>query len=223
MATGSSMMPTRRFDSANQKWITLTNADKSRMTTDYNLRLGIIMATLAFGASEEVQNVSIRLDSIGLEEMVAAQDDAMSKILNQTINALNNMNREAARSKGDPKDGDIHGDVNNGLANVQDLQNFTNHTILHEDEVTVPDSSNKATGSKSINSSDSYSDTEISDSNTNDIGSDPIEPNPMDAFSKYPTVKSLLTVTFNRESFIKHIRANGLNNPLGAYKNLTQI
>lgn len=218
MATGNSMMPTRRFDSANQKWITLTNADKSRMTTDYNLRLGIIMATLAFGASEEVQNVSIRLDSIGLEEMVAAQDDAMSKILNQTINALNNMNREAARSKGDPKDGDIHGDVNNGLANVQDLQNFTNHPILHEDEVTVPDSSNKATSSKSINSSDSYSDTEISDSNTNDIGSDPIEPDPMDAFSKYPTVKSLLTVTFNRESFIKHIRANGLNNPLGAYK-----
>ncbi|RFT23102.1 hypothetical protein CG395_02725, partial [Bifidobacteriaceae bacterium GH022] len=36
--------------------------------------------------------------------------------------------------------------------------------------------------------------------------------------SKSPSIIPLLTVTFTRKSFLKHIRANGLNNPLETYK-----
>ena len=197
MATGSSMMPSRAYDSIKKDFVSVSEKNKSKMTTNYNLRLGLIMATLAFGASEEVQNVSIRLDSIGLEEMIAAQDVAMNRMLSQTINALNHMNKNAARSKGDPKDGDIHGDVNSNFSNLG-----SNADISADNN--------------SVNSADNNADN--TSANAFDNAPDNKNEDPLEAFSKSPSIIPLLTVTFTRKSFLKHIRANGLNNPIEAYK-----
>ncbi|WP_375169498.1 tetratricopeptide repeat protein [Gardnerella vaginalis] len=186
-STGSSLMPTSKYDTLEHKWHKLSNVEKSRMATYYNLRFGIMLATLAFGASEKIQHVSIRLDSIGLEEMVAAQDNAISTLLNRTIQALDNMNVNNAPSKGDPKDGDVHGDP----SQIQDLQ----HLPLAE----VVEGAQSLVDSKTESKADSNS-------------------NPLAAFSEPPEIRTLMTVTFEREKFIKHIRAHGLQNPMEIYK-----
>lgn len=217
MATGNSMMPNLTYDCVKKDFVPISERNRSKMTTNYNLRLGLMLAALAFGASEEVQNVSIRLDSIGLEEMVAAQDVAMNKILSQTINALNHMNKNAARAKGDPKDGDIHGDVSSGFANLGSSadssadsasDSLVESIVENLEDTSASNSDNSANGNRSDNSNSSNSDSNNSAKNED----------PMAAFSKSPSIIPLLTVTFTRKSFLKHIRANGLNNPLETYK-----
>ncbi|WEV71826.1 tetratricopeptide repeat protein [Bifidobacterium sp. ESL0790] len=110
---GKTMMPTSRFDVVSRAWKTLSDAERTEMSAKYNLRVGLIIAALCFGADESVENVSIRIDSMGLEEAVAQQDSAISKLIAQALGAFERApkpNMGAGGSKADPKDGDIHGD-----------------------------------------------------------------------------------------------------------------
>lgn len=110
---GKTMMPTSRFDVASRSWKTLSDVERTEMSAKYNLRVGLIVAALCFGADESVENVSIRIDSMGLEEAVAQQDSAISKLIAQALGAFERApkpNMGAGGSKADPKDGDIHGD-----------------------------------------------------------------------------------------------------------------
>ncbi|MDF7663703.1 tetratricopeptide repeat protein [Bifidobacterium sp. ESL0763] len=110
---GRTMMPTSRFDVASHEWKSLGEDERTEMSVNYNLRLGLIIAALCFGADESVGNVSIRVDSLGLEEALAQQDSAISKLIAQALGAFEHAskpNMGAGGSKADPKDGDIHGD-----------------------------------------------------------------------------------------------------------------
>ena len=101
-ATGSSLMPRSIYDTHKHKWHEYSDSEKSNISVNYNLRIGIMLATLAFGISDKIQQVSIRLDSIGLEEMVAAQDSAISNLLNRTLRALNRIDNNSCLSYTSP-------------------------------------------------------------------------------------------------------------------------
>ena len=106
MAVGPSVMPRRSYDAFKKHWVNLSASKIATMTTEYNLRLGIILALIAFAANPAVKNVSVRLDSICLEEMVAANNNAIDKLLNRTLSALNDLVNQQTHIKGEPKDGD---------------------------------------------------------------------------------------------------------------------
>lgn len=110
---GRTLMPTSRYDSKRHAWIALSDAERTSMSERYNLRVGLMIAALCFGSDESVQNVSIRIDSMGLEEAVEQQDSAISKLMAQALGAFERMptgDKRKGGSKADPKDGDIHGD-----------------------------------------------------------------------------------------------------------------
>ncbi|BDR54895.1 hypothetical protein KIMH_10060 [Bombiscardovia apis] len=114
-SAGRSMMPSSRFESSRNGWVDLSESERSQMSADYNLRVGMMMAALAFGVDDSVSQVSLHIDSLGLEEAQAQQDSAISEMMAQALAAFERARTGGGAvtgSKGDPKDGDIHGDPN---------------------------------------------------------------------------------------------------------------
>ena len=112
-SAGVSMMPSTRYDATRHAWADMTDAERARMSADYNLRVGLMMAALSFGADPGIQRVSMHIDSIGLEEAVAEQDSAISELMSEALAAFERIrtgDMGVSGSKADPKDGDFHGD-----------------------------------------------------------------------------------------------------------------
>ena len=110
---GTSMMPDSRYDSTRRTWRALSSAERASMSAAYNLRVGLMMAALSFGTSESVRQVSLHIDSIGLEEAIAEQDSAIEAMMSEALSAFEHLRSgDLGRvgSKADPKDGDFHGD-----------------------------------------------------------------------------------------------------------------
>ncbi|WEV76261.1 tetratricopeptide repeat protein [Bifidobacterium sp. ESL0800] len=110
---GRTMMPASRYDTQRHAWVALSDNERTAMSERYNLRVGLLIAALCFGVDERIRNVSIRIDSMGLQEAVEQQDSAISKLMAQALGAFERMPSGDVRrggSKADPKDGDIHGD-----------------------------------------------------------------------------------------------------------------
>lgn len=108
---GPSMMPESRYDERAHDWVSFSQGERAAMSAAYNLRVGLIIAALCFGASERVDQVCVRIDSIGLEEAVAEQDSAISDLMSAALRSFERLHTgDAGASKADPKDGDHHGD-----------------------------------------------------------------------------------------------------------------
>ena len=63
----------------------LDEAERSRISAEYNLQIGLIFASLAFGASEQIRRVSLRMDSLGLEEAVYERDNAIKTLMDLSL------------------------------------------------------------------------------------------------------------------------------------------
>ena len=110
---GMTMMPTSRYDERTHGWVTLSDAQRVAMSADYNLRVGLMLATLAFGANPNVREVSVHIDSIGLEEAVAEQNSAIASLMSDALRSFEQLHTSASGisgAKAGPKDGDYHGD-----------------------------------------------------------------------------------------------------------------
>ncbi|WEV52142.1 tetratricopeptide repeat protein [Bifidobacterium sp. ESL0704] len=136
---GRTMMPASRYDTQRHTWVALSDDERMVMSQRYNLRVGLMIAALCFGVDDSVQNVSIRIDSMGLEEAVEQQDSAISKLMAQALGAFERMPSGEARpggSKADPKDGDIHGDPSqaSAVAAGHDPMPFASPSVQGSDE-----------------------------------------------------------------------------------------
>ncbi|MDF7640963.1 tetratricopeptide repeat protein [Bifidobacterium sp. ESL0784] len=136
---GHTMMPTSRYDSRRHTWVALSDNERTAMSERYNLRVGLMIAALCFGVDDSIQNVSIRIDSMGLEEAVEQQDSAISKLMAQALGAFERMPGGEVRrggSKADPKDGDIHGDPSQAgsVAANHDGMPFASPSVQNPDE-----------------------------------------------------------------------------------------
>ncbi|MCH9274957.1 tetratricopeptide repeat protein [Bifidobacterium amazonense] len=110
---GPMMMPSSRYDADRHMWVTLSDDERAAMSASYNLRVGLMIAAMMFGADEHVRRVSVHVDSIGLEEAVAEQDSAISDMAQQMMHTLDRLrfgDVGLGGGKADPKDGDWHGD-----------------------------------------------------------------------------------------------------------------
>nr|WP_193786494.1 tetratricopeptide repeat protein [Bifidobacterium biavatii] len=110
---GPMMMPSSRYDAARHMWVALSDDERAAMSASYNLRVGLMIAAMMFGANDRVRSVSVHVDSIGLEEAVAEQDSAISDMAQQMMHTLDRLrfgDVGLGGGKADPKDGDWHGD-----------------------------------------------------------------------------------------------------------------
>jgi tetratricopeptide (TPR) repeat protein len=116
---GRAMMPKSLYDESLGDWRELDDDERAAMSADYNLRVGMMLAALAFGADDSVQRVTLQIDSIGLEEAVKEQDSAIAQMLTDALSAFEQARTGhglgATGAKGDPKDGDVHGNPANAV------------------------------------------------------------------------------------------------------------
>ena len=120
---GTAMMPSSRYDETRHRWTDLSDAARAHMSAAYNLRVGLIMAALAFGADAGIREVNLRIDSIGLEEAVAEQDSAISDMMRQALATFERMRAGSLGvpgPKAGPKDGDVHGDPSHTLVSGEE-------------------------------------------------------------------------------------------------------
>ena len=69
----------------------LDEAERSRISAEYNLQIGLIFASLAFGASEQIRRVSLRMDSLGLEEAVYERDNAIKTLMDSAMTQISDL------------------------------------------------------------------------------------------------------------------------------------
>ncbi|KAB7788672.1 tetratricopeptide repeat protein [Bifidobacterium cebidarum] len=144
---GTSMMPNSRYDDTRHTWRNLSSTERAAMSVAYNLRVGLMMAAMSFGASPAVRQVSLHIDSIGLEEAIAEQDSAIEQMMSEALRAFEHLRSGdlgRSGSKADPKDGDFHGDPT--------------RPITHEETFSQKSSSGAGSGSGSANAAESGND-----------------------------------------------------------------
>lgn len=120
---GPLMMPRSRYDERTREWKMLSADERTSMSAVYNLRVGLIIAAMCFAADENMRRVSLRIDSLGLEEAVAEQDSAISSMMSEALRSFERLYTRTpdggprnADPKAGPKDGDRHGDPSRAAA-----------------------------------------------------------------------------------------------------------
>lgn len=243
-AAGRTMMPSSRYDDHSRAWRDLDEGERSAMSADYNMRVGLMMAALAFGVDPAVREVSLQIDSIGLEEAVDQQNSAIRTMMGQALEAFERMRSgEVAPtgSKADPKDGDVHGDPTKPIASrMAPEQQEGNEEDKAEDQdetgsvdrefkdlmqgvdldaaaFAPPSSANGSDADESAAdgaSNEKVPNDDASADQTDVNGSQ----NPLSALQSNPTVRTLVSVVFSRELFLSRIRSQGLKDPRAVYR-----
>lgn len=238
-SAGVSMMPSTRYDATRHAWVDMTDAERARMSADYNLRVGLMMAALSFGADPGIQRVSMHIDSIGLEEAVAEQDSAISELMSEALAAFERIrtgDMGVSGSKADPKDGDFHGDPSRPVTpktadlgaddgdgdDTDDSLNSQFEALMKDidfDEMAfaVPDeASNESTGEEGDSEHSTHDGLDAGLIGYNDFDGDGDDP--LSQLRKNPTVRNLVTVTFTRSEFMERLGECGLSDPTGTYR-----
>ena len=238
-SAGVSMMPSTRYDATRHAWADMTDAERARMSADYNLRVGLMMAALSFGADPGIQRVSMHIDSIGLEEAVAEQDSAISELMSEALAAFERIrtgDMGVSGSKADPKDGDFHGDPSRPVTpktadlsaddgdgdDADDSLNSQFEALMKDidfDEMAfaVPDeASNESTGEEGDSEHSTHDGLDAGLIGYNDFDGDGDDP--LSQLRKNPTVRNLVTVTFTRSEFMERLGECGLSDPTGTYR-----
>ncbi|NEG77591.1 tetratricopeptide repeat protein [Bifidobacterium avesanii] len=241
---GTAMMPSSRYDAAHQQWISLADDARAQMSAAYNLRVGLIMAALAFGADERIRTVSLRIDSIGLEEAVAEQDSAISDMMRQALASFERMRTGSLGvpgPKAGPKDGDVHGDPSHTLvageetagaagadggdadsdAATDDQVNAEFRSLMQgadlDETLFAPAAGGNGDGNG--NGGEGAGDAEgVAGSEDGEDGSDGSDDDPMAVLRRNPSVRNLVNVTFERDRFLEHYRLEGLAHPFDFYR-----
>ncbi|MFD0705261.1 tetratricopeptide repeat protein [Alloscardovia venturai] len=120
-STASSVMPQQRYDSQQLAWVDLSEQARKRMASKYDLRVGIMLAALAFGASSDVSEVAVCIDSLGSAEDIEDRDPTIYALLMRAFEHMGidpeNVGGTQTQPKDtQPKDGDVHGDPSPGVA-----------------------------------------------------------------------------------------------------------
>ncbi len=238
-AAGVSMMPSSRYDEQSGLWVELDDRERAVMSAAYNLRVGLMLAMLSFGASDQVREVSLRVDSLGLEEAIAEQDSAIQQMMSEALGAFERMQSgDMGSGRGEPKDGDLHGDPTRtpssvgDVGDVGDIDNAAN-------EVDAANEANEANEAGSDDAMDRrfedlVKDIDIDetvfcapgdvpdggndDEDNDDEGDGAAFDDPMNVLRRNPTVRCLATVRFTREKFLSAIAQDGLEHPQDTYR-----
>ena len=207
-AAGVSMMPASRYDEHSGSWVQLDDRERAVMSAAYNLRVGLMLAMLSFGASERVREVSLRVDSLGLEEAIAEQDSAIQQMMSEALGAFERMQSgDMGSGRGEPKDGDFHGDPTRSTPSStsdRDGEDGSDDAMERRFEDLIKDID--------IDETVFSAPGDVPDAD-NDASDDP-----MNVLRRNPTVRCLASVRFTREAFLARIGQDGLEHPHDTYR-----
>ncbi|PJM72735.1 hypothetical protein CS006_09250 [Bifidobacterium primatium] len=297
---GTSMMPSTRYDENRREWVRLTDAERASFGVDYNLRVGLMLAALAFGVDSHVSHVSLHIDSIGLEEAVAEQNSAISAMMNEALTTFERMRTGSmgGGTKADPKDGDFHGNPSAQMPAAAetiattDAPSHTEPSSMGETPTAADPSSGidpSAVESSGVSGTSGVSETSSNPEGTTDAADgesvdrafedlmqgmdldemafslspddmdgengggfpdgygdgfagdygddydgeaagdamaadgDVAQDDPIAALRRNPTVRNLVTVTFDRDMFLDHVRSLGLGEPRKVYRDFHAV
>ncbi len=242
------MMPKRRFDAKSHTWKQLSSAEKGAMSAQYNLRVGIMLAALAFGVDTRVSEVSLHIDSLGLEEAAAQEDENIEQWLSQAIELFERMQNHSevhpTGSKADPKDGDVHGrsatvPASTPAPSVQQTSNGAPDENVDSSESGIDVDktfselikdlnfdaiADELTNKHDADSSEGDSDTSNLDTSSSERDSITVAQIPQAVHSSNSgeqaelNLHTLVTVTFEREHFIELVDRLGLTQPQEFYE-----
>lgn len=238
---GTSMMPDSRYDTTRRTWRALSGTERAAMSAAYNLRVGLMMAALSFGTSESVRQVSLHIDSIGLEEAIAEQDSAIEEMMSEALSAFEHLRSgDLGRvgSKADPKDGDFHGDPTRPITHEETFGQQASGEERSNDSAgsaaggEADESGNDDTASIDSQFEDLMKGVDIDemafsmadnaagadDDHADEAGGDGSDDDPMSVLRRNPTVRNMVTVTFSRDAFLKRLDTDGLDNPEDTYR-----
>ncbi len=237
-AAGPALMPRGIYDTGRRGWTRTDDAWRARMSARYNLRVGIILAALVFGADERIDEVAVRIDSSGLEEAIAEQDDVIHSTISDALSAFERLGDAGAdriRGKSGPKDGDRHGNP---------TRIMTPPSVPPMD-VAPMDAARGDGGQEAGADDDEDFDALMRGGGIDEVsfafddihGDDrPDAAPPFDAareardehaaaggdaierLRQGPTMRALTTVVFTRGMFLERLKADGLADPFGTYR-----
>ncbi len=87
-STASTVMPLRRFDTHKSEWVDISSTERAQMSARYNLRVGIILAALAFGASDNIREVAVRIDNLDGSQDIEERDPTMYALLMRALDKM---------------------------------------------------------------------------------------------------------------------------------------
>lgn len=92
----STSMPLCRFDAQHMTWVDVPETERQAMSSRYNLRVGIILAALAFGASDNIDKVAVRIDSLDSSQDLEDRDPTMYALLMRALEKMGMDNPSAS-------------------------------------------------------------------------------------------------------------------------------
>lgn len=241
---GTSMMPDSRYDDVSHTWRSLSSTERAAMSVAYNLRVGLMMAAMSFGASPDVKQVWLHIDSIGLEEAIAEQDSAIEQMMSEALRAFEHLRSGdlgRSGSKADPKDGDFHGDPTRPIAREESFgQNAAADSASAGQSTSGSQSDGQDTAGQSGDDSQNADNASIDsqfedlmkgididamsfslgpdDAASADDSNDVSNTDPMNALRSNPTVRNMVTVTLSRDAFLRRLNTDGLDHPQDTYR-----
>ena len=237
---GVSMMPATRYDASEHRWASLSESERAEMSAAYNLRVGLIMAAMSFAASDKVREVSLHVDSLGLEEAISEQDSAIEEMMSEALSAFERMHTGgmgAVRGKAEPKDGDFHGDPTHTPVHPvadaaqtgadgplppdaagEETNGDDSFERRFEDLMQGVDIDETAFAMPGDGPDDGDAGTDVDGIDVGDGAGDGDDGDPMSVLKRNPTVRNLATVTFTRDAFLARIGEDALDHPMDTYR-----
>lgn len=213
-AASPSLMPHSHYDAQTNTWVEVDEAHQARFSADYNMRLGIMFAALLFGVHENIDEVTIRIDSIGIEEAMAQQDQAIKDVMNRTLRMFESMPMESSDFSFDKP---LHKDSGNRPDSLRIMSEENEYdTSAFSDDDFERLLKGADLDEVSFTSSDSRGDSEEIDE-PEQGSSDQMNDDPMAALSTPPNITTLGTVTFTRDALLQRLQEDGLEHPRETY------
>ncbi len=194
------LMPRSEVSGEDRRWHALDDAARTLRSTRYNLRVGIMMAALAFGTDHRIDEVTIRLDSMGLEEAIDQQDQAIHNAMDETLGMLERMQPPLefkASDKADPTEDELPDALRTAPERDGDPGNLDEEfdRLVNGLELDLPH------------------DMAAGEPHPQEEGDDPLAP-----LRATPTLTAMATVTFTRKEFLNRLREDGLEHPERTYR-----
>lgn len=199
------LMPESRYDNASGRMQPLDDAQRARISAQYNLQVGLIFTALAFATDEHVQRVSLRADSIGLEEAVFERDNAIKTLMDNALHQFTDLTNpieyaSQSTAKTSKKNGvefeSQQDDHAGGDGQEPDLDQEL-RDLLAQDGA-------KTTSEDGVDADHANSGIDVQEQ--------------LNKLQENPSMKHLLTVTFERDAFLDYMRAHACSNPFDVYR-----
>ncbi|WP_418968803.1 tetratricopeptide repeat protein [Alloscardovia omnicolens] len=231
-STASTVMPTRRFDPQKLDWVDMSETERQQMSSRYNLRVGIILAALAFGASDHISRVAVRIDNLDGSQDIEDRDPTMYALLMRALDSMGMDNPHHAHSSRNSKStnaeanssasvsGETSSNFNDTFMDIMQSANFSQDQLAafeahdaqpSEDDIRLAfeEVTREGRGDAQSNAEES---TGPHVSVMSAPGTDPLE-----LIRRTALTHTVAAVVFEREQFMQLLEQQGLEDPYAFY------